>query len=65
MKVGEEAVTVVVVWASTVLVKVMVGEETVTVVALPNQVPPLALDPETPARTDSATIPTNPRTTAL
>jgi hypothetical protein len=42
VNVGEEAVTVVVVWALTVLVKVAVGVEVVTVVVVQYWCPPIA-----------------------
>ncbi len=53
------------VWALTVLVKVVVGEETVTVVVVRDGDPRLAFDTETPVSTDSATIPMNAMTTTL
>ncbi|MGP8124637.1 MAG: hypothetical protein ACLQEQ_02065 [Nitrososphaerales archaeon] len=62
---GEEAVTVVTVWALTVLVKVEVGEEAVKVVVVRKEDPPLAVDAETPVNTDNETIPINAMTTAL
>jgi hypothetical protein len=65
VKVREELVTVVTVWAFTVLVKVYVGEEAVTVVTLQFWCPRAAKDAETPTTTDNATIPTIAMTAAI